>query len=64
MTALVAKAIEKELFAFPLHPLISNKHAYLYGNLILILSFVVIASVLMYLFTFGKRTQQLAEETI
>ena len=64
VTALVAKAIEKELFAFPLHPLISNKHAYLYGNLILILSFVVIASVLMYLFTFGKRTQQLAEETI
>jgi MFS transporter, DHA2 family, metal-tetracycline-proton antiporter len=55
VTALVAKAIEQELFAFPLHPFISDPHAYLYGNLILIVSIVVIASALMYFLSFGKK---------
>jgi DHA2 family metal-tetracycline-proton antiporter-like MFS transporter len=55
VTALVAKAIEQELFAFPLHPFISDPHAYLYGNLILILSLVVIASAFIYFLSFGKK---------
>jgi DHA2 family metal-tetracycline-proton antiporter-like MFS transporter len=58
VTALVAKAIEKELFAFPLHPLISDSHAYMYGNLILILSLVVAASALLYYLSFGKKVPQ------
>jgi len=32
VTALVAKSIEKELFAFKLHPLLSNASAYIYGR--------------------------------
>lgn len=58
VTALVAKAIEQELFAFPLHPFLSDSHAYLYGNLILILGFVVIASALLYLLSFGKKAPE------
>jgi DHA2 family metal-tetracycline-proton antiporter-like MFS transporter len=63
VTALVAKAMEQELFAFPLHPLISNSHAYMYGNLILFLGFVVMASALLYFQTFGKRALQPVKET-
>lgn len=62
VTALVAKAMERELFAFPLHPLISDTHAYMYGNLILILSLVVAASALLYVFTFGKKAPQPVNE--
>ncbi|MCZ8511785.1 MFS transporter [Paenibacillus filicis] len=62
VTALVAKAMERQLLSFHLHPLISDPHAYLYGNLILILSFVVAASALFYFFVFGKRAPQPAKE--
>lgn len=64
VTALVAKVMEKELFAFPLHPLISDSHAYLYGNLILILSLVVIASALLYFVSFGKKAPQPVHEPV
>lgn len=64
VTALVAKAMERELFAFPLHPLLTDSHAYLYGNLILILSFIVIASTILYLFTFGKKEPQPVNEPV
>jgi DHA2 family metal-tetracycline-proton antiporter-like MFS transporter len=60
VTALVAKAME--LFAFPLHPFISDSHAYLYGNLILILSLVVAANALLYFFTFGKKAPKPVNE--
>ncbi len=62
VTALVAKAMEQELFAFPLHPFISDSRAYLYGNLILILSFVVVASALLYFLSFGKKAPQPVNE--
>ncbi|TDF97502.1 MFS transporter [Paenibacillus piri] len=55
VTAIVAKTMERQLFAFPLHPLISDSHAYLYSNLILLLSFIVIASALLYVVSFGKQ---------
>jgi DHA2 family metal-tetracycline-proton antiporter-like MFS transporter len=58
VTALVAKAMEKQLLAFPLHPLISDSHAYLYGNLILFLSLIVVASALLYFLSFSKKIQQ------
>jgi DHA2 family metal-tetracycline-proton antiporter-like MFS transporter len=64
VTALVAKSMEKELFAFPLHPFISNSHAYMYGNLILFLGFVVMASALLYFQSFGKRVPQPVKEPI
>jgi DHA2 family metal-tetracycline-proton antiporter-like MFS transporter len=64
VTALVAKAMEQELFAFPLHPLISNSHAYMYGNLILILCIVVVASALLYFSSFGKKAPQPLNEPI
>ncbi|GAA3404248.1 MFS transporter [Paenibacillus hodogayensis] len=55
VTALVAKAMERRLLAFPLHPLLASEQTLLYGNLILILSLVVIASALLYFSTFGKK---------
>lgn len=64
VTALVAKSMEKELFAFKLHPLISNASAYMYGNLILILCLVVLSSMLLYFLTFGKKASQQANETV
>lgn len=64
VTALVAKAMEQELFAFPLHPVISDSAAYLYGNLILILSFVVMASILLYFLSFGKKAPQTAKKRL
>jgi DHA2 family metal-tetracycline-proton antiporter-like MFS transporter len=64
VTALVAKAMEQELFAFPLHPLISDSHAYMYGNLILILCIVVVASALLYFSSFGKKAPQPVNEPI
>lgn len=62
VTALVAKAMEKELFAFPFHPLVTDPHAYMYGNLILILSLVVLANALLYFLTFGKKAPQPVNE--
>ncbi|WP_246309239.1 hypothetical protein [Paenibacillus alginolyticus] len=64
MTALVAKVMEKELLAFPLHPLISDSHAFLYGNLILILCLIIIASTLLYFASFGKTNQELVNEPV
>jgi DHA2 family metal-tetracycline-proton antiporter-like MFS transporter len=62
-TAIVAKVMERALLAFPLHPFISDSNAYLYGNMILLLSFVVLASGLLYFFSFGKGAPRTAEET-
>jgi DHA2 family metal-tetracycline-proton antiporter-like MFS transporter len=64
VTALVAKSMEQNLFAFPFHPFITNSHAYLYGNLILILSIVVAASALLYLVSFGKKVPQTVNEPV
>lgn len=64
VTALVAKSIEKKLFAFKLLPFLSNASAYVYGNLILILSLVVLISILLYFLTFGKKAGQHANETV
>jgi DHA2 family metal-tetracycline-proton antiporter-like MFS transporter len=61
VTAIVAKAIEQKLFAFPLHPFISDSHAYLYGNLILILSLIVVVSALLYFFSLGKKALEVTE---
>ena len=58
VTALVAKAMELELFAFPFHPLIMDSHAFLYSNLILILSFLIVMSALLYFFSLGKKARQ------
>jgi DHA2 family metal-tetracycline-proton antiporter-like MFS transporter len=55
VTALVAKVVEKQVLAFPLHPFASNPEAYLYGNLILLLSVIVAASALLYFVSFGKK---------
>lgn len=64
VTALAAKAMEKQFFAFRLHPLISDPHAYMYGNLILITSLVVLASALLYYFSFGKKSLQSLNEPV
>jgi MFS transporter, DHA2 family, metal-tetracycline-proton antiporter len=64
VTALVSKVVEKELFAFPLLPFISNAQAYLYSNLIFFLSFIVAASALLYFISFGKKSVKLAKDTI
>lgn len=64
VTAIVSKAMEQELFSFPLHPFISDAHAYLYGNLILVLSIVVVGSALLYFITFGKKVTQPANGPI
>ncbi|WP_019120477.1 MFS transporter [Brevibacillus massiliensis] len=62
VTALVAKAMEQKLFAFPLHPLISDSDAYLYGNLLLTVCFVVVPVALFYFFSFGKKVPQSINE--
>jgi DHA2 family metal-tetracycline-proton antiporter-like MFS transporter len=53
-TALVAKAMETSFLKVPLHPLVTNPHAYLYSNLMLIFALIVIAGTLLYYFSFGK----------
>ena len=55
VTALVAKAMKQELFAFRFHPFISDPHAYMYANLLLFLCLVVIASGLLYFLAFRKK---------
>ncbi|TMV49973.1 MFS transporter [Paenibacillus mesophilus] len=64
VTALVAKMMEQELFAFPLHPILSDSRAYMYGNMILILCFIVVASALLYFFSFGKKQPQPVNEPV
>jgi DHA2 family metal-tetracycline-proton antiporter-like MFS transporter len=64
VTALVAKAMEQELFTFPLHPFLWDSHAYLYGNLILILSLVIATSVLLYFLSFGKKAPKPVNEPV
>ncbi|CAG7628961.1 MFS transporter [Paenibacillus allorhizosphaerae] len=61
-TALVAKVMEKALLDFPLHPFVMDSHAYLYGNLILFLSCIVVASALLYYVAFGKKAPQPVKE--
>ncbi len=64
VTALVAKAMEQNMFAFPLHPLITDVHAYMYGNLILLISFIVVGSALLYFVSFGKKSARTADEPV
>jgi DHA2 family metal-tetracycline-proton antiporter-like MFS transporter len=61
-TALVSQAMEQPLFKTAIHPLISNPGAYAFSNLMLIFTFIVIASALLYFFTFGKQ-ENLTEES-
>lgn len=56
VTSLVAKSMEQELFAFKLHPAVSDAQAYLYANMILFLSLAVMASAILYVLTFGRRS--------
>ncbi|WP_051541343.1 hypothetical protein [Caldalkalibacillus mannanilyticus] len=63
VTAVVAKAMEQKLFAFPLHPMISNADAYLYGNLILFLSIVITVSGVLYYVTFNLQTDRQPKPT-
>ncbi|WP_438445376.1 MFS transporter [Gorillibacterium sp. sgz5001074] len=58
VTSLVAKSMEAELFAFKLHPAITNEQAYLYANMILFLSVVVMGSAVLYVLSFGKKSPQ------
>jgi len=62
VTALVAKAMERQLFAFKLHPLLTDPGAFMYGNLILILSLIVAGSALLYLVSFGRKVPQLVQK--
>ncbi|UUZ85084.1 MFS transporter [Paenibacillus sp. P26] len=62
VTALVAKAMEKELFAFPLQPFLSDSQAYLYGNLILFLSLAVVVSAVLYYLALGKKAPRPVNE--
>lgn len=58
VTAVVAKSMEQKLLAFPLHPLVSDSNVYMYGNLLLLLGFIVMASALLYVLSFGKKAPQ------
>ncbi|MGG3622309.1 MFS transporter [Bacillus gobiensis] len=61
-TAVVARVLEQAVLNFPLHPFVLNSKAYLYSNLILLLSLVVLASAILYYFTFGKKNPQTVKE--
>lgn len=62
VTALVAKALEQKLFAFPLHPFVFHADSYQYGNLILLLSLVVIGSAILYYTSLGRRQSVTSQE--
>lgn len=62
VTALVAKTMELNLFDFPLHPVISDANGYLYGNLILLLSIVIVTSGVLYFMTFNKKDIKLGKQ--
>ncbi|MCD1257621.1 MFS transporter [Paenibacillus athensensis] len=62
VTALVAKTMEKKLLDFPLHPLLSDSGLWVYGNLILLLAFVVIGSAVYYLTSFGRQMPRTASK--
>ncbi|MCH5586191.1 MFS transporter [Shimazuella sp. AN120528] len=61
-TALVSKAMELPILKVAIHPLVSNPSAYLFSNLMLIFTLIVIASALLYFITFGKQ-ENLSEES-
>jgi len=62
VTAVVAKMIEVELFAFRLHPALSDAASFLYGNMILILSAIVVLSAIVYFASFRNRGVRLGNE--
>lgn len=64
VTAIVAKILEKAMLSFPLHPLLSDSRAYMYGNLILLLGIIVIVSALLYFTSFGKKASQPVKEPV
>lgn len=64
VTALVAKVMAQKLFAFRLNPFLSDVHAFLYGNLILTLSVVVMVSAVLYFLSFGKGVSQADHEPV
>jgi DHA2 family metal-tetracycline-proton antiporter-like MFS transporter len=61
-TALVSQAMEQPLLKTAIHPLVTNPGAYGFSNLMLIFTLLVIASALLYFFTFGKQ-ENLSEKS-
>lgn len=64
VTALVAKVMAQKLFAFHMNPFLSDARAFLYGNLILTLSVVVMVSALLYFLSFGRRVSRVDHEAL
>ncbi|WP_245596741.1 MFS transporter [Shimazuella kribbensis] len=62
-TALVSRAMESSILKIAIHPLISNPNAYLYSNIMLIFTLIVIASTLLYVFSFGRQQDTIPEES-
>lgn len=54
-TALVSKAMELPSLKQSIHPLVSNPQAFLYSNLLLIFSLIVILGIMLYFFSFGRK---------
>ena len=61
-TALISKAMEQPFFKVSIHPLITNPNAYSFSNFMLIFTAIVVASALLYFFTFGRQ-ENLTEES-
>lgn len=61
-TALVSKVMQSSTLKVAIHPLIANPSAYLFSNLMLIFTLIVVASALLYFFTFGKQ-EDFSEES-
>ncbi|QQE78319.1 MFS transporter [Alicyclobacillus sp. SO9] len=64
VTALVAKVMTQKIFVFRMNPFLSDTYAFPYGNLILMLSIVVMVSALLYFLSFGKRISQTEDEAV
>lgn len=64
MTALVAKAMEVQLFDFRFHPLLADAKSLLYGNLILFTCLLMLSCLVFYFLTFGRKRGFTARETV
>jgi DHA2 family metal-tetracycline-proton antiporter-like MFS transporter len=62
-TALVSRAMESSILKIAVHPLISSPNAYLYSNIMLIFTLIVIVSTLLYVFSFGRQQNTIPEES-
>ncbi|WP_461479603.1 MFS transporter [Paenibacillus sp. PvR148] len=53
-TAVVGRALDEKLFSFPLNPLVTDSGAWMYSNLLLLFSLIIMVGATVYYLSYGR----------